>query len=115
MTAATIAVIFLVLSVASVVAIALASAGVIHRNRVIGIRTTSTLSSDEAWLRGHRAGLSPAAIGGTACAAFAVAGLIASVFPSQTVLSGVLVGCSVAAILAGGIWSTVRASRFAQE
>ena len=29
--------------------------GKLRRNRALGIRTTATLSSDEAWLRGHRA------------------------------------------------------------
>lgn len=115
MTAATIAVIFLVLAIASVASIALAANNVIRRNHIIGIRTAATLSSDDAWIRGHRAGLPPAAIGGAASAGFAIAGMIASASAPTPLLSEVLVGCSIAAILVGGVWSTVRASKFARD
>lgn len=114
MTTGTIAVIFLVLAAASAISVALASAGIIKRNRWIGIRTSATLSSDDAWHRGHRAGLIPATIGGATGAVFAIAGLITAGTPGQVDFAAVMLGCSIAATLAGGVWSTIRASRSAR-
>lgn len=104
-----IAVLFLILAVASVAVIALAAAGVLHRNRVVGIRTSVTLSSDDAWRRGHRAGLLPASIGSILSATFALVGLMVAGFSGTEMLAEVMVGCSIAAILVGGVWSTIRA------
>ncbi len=106
-----VAILLLILAVASVLVIGLAASGDLKRNRIIGIRTAATLSSDDAWRRGHRAGLLPAGIGAGTSAAFAVAGLVTAAAPRTDVLAQVMVACSIVAILAGGAWSTVRATR----
>lgn len=51
--------------------------GTLKRNPVLGVRTPSTLRSDEAWIAAHRAGAPQLAIGGWGVI---VAGLVAAAF-----------------------------------
>ncbi|KJL34305.1 SdpI family protein [Microbacterium azadirachtae] len=108
-----IAILFLALAALSVITIALAAAGSLGRNRFIGIRTAATLSSDDAWKRAHRAGLLPAGVGAFICALLAVIAIVLVQTHGSEPLAEVTVGCSIAAILVGGVWSTIRASRHA--
>ncbi|KJL34389.1 SdpI family protein [Microbacterium azadirachtae] len=108
-----VAILFLILAVLGVITIALAAAGILGRNRIIGIRTAATLSSDQAWKRAHRAGLLPAGAGASVCALFAITAIVLVETQRSEIVAEVMVGCSIAAILAGGVWSTIRASRHA--
>lgn len=107
----TIAILFLVLAVTSVITIALAAVGRLGRNRFVGIRTATTLVSDDAWKRAHRAGLMPACVGASVCALFAVVAIVLVRTAGSEPLAKTMTGCSIVAILAGGVWSTIRASR----
>ncbi|WP_353114389.1 SdpI family protein [Microbacterium sp.] len=65
---------------AGVLVLWLASAcrrGTLKRNPLLGVRTPSTLRSDEAWIAAHRAGAPQLAIGGWGLMA---AGAVAAVF-----------------------------------
>ncbi|NOJ60914.1 SdpI family protein [Arthrobacter sp. 260] len=56
---------------------AMLNSGRITRNNAIGLRTRATLSSDEAWERGHKAGVLWVAVSAIGAVTAAVLGLIA--------------------------------------
>ncbi|MEV7228117.1 MULTISPECIES: SdpI family protein [Polymorphospora] len=71
------------------------ASGRLGRNEITGIRTASTLSSDEAWLAAHRAARSVTEAGGWSVVAAAVA-VLATASPVQMV---VVVGAGTTLLL----------------
>ena len=85
------------------------------RNRAIGIRTKHTLSSDEAWRRGHRAGWPWVLSAGIAAAVTGTAGLSISLATrgvSEAVI-GILALVGFGAVLLLVVLSGVVANRAA--
>ncbi|WP_065963146.1 SdpI family protein [Curtobacterium sp. UCD-KPL2560] len=78
-----------------------AANGSLPRNRLAGVRTSITLSSDEAWRLGHRAALRPTIISAIATVTWAAISI--SVEPLRTpaavlVAAGLLVGGALLSI-----------------
>ena|GEM_PF-544322 len=97
-----------------------AAEGRLGPNRVAGIRTRATRSSDEAWVAAHRAGHKHTTWGGSALTLTApVAGLVAFLFggrdPGQTVAIwgvAILVGSMVSvALIVYGAWQGQQAAK----
>ncbi|MEL7156237.1 MAG: SdpI family protein [Actinomycetota bacterium] len=81
------------------------SRGILGRNHLVGIRTRTTLASDEAWAAGHRAGGPLTVAGGWAYVATGLALVPAGAFPGwvavAVIITGtaVLLGCCVGAVV----------------
>ena len=87
-------------------------AGGLARNRIAGIRTSATLSSDEAWAAGHRAGGPLMAAGGWA---YVVTGVVLLVTVRQPGwLALVVLGLGNVALITSCVMSVVRANRAAR-
>lgn len=92
-----------------------AAEGRLRPNQLAGLRTTATLSSEEAWRAGHAAGrrvTGQAALGSALLAG--VAGVLAVVDGASDVGVG-LVLTSAGVLLAGVVTSGVQAHRAARE
>ncbi|WP_378147677.1 SdpI family protein [Cnuibacter sp. UC19_7] len=87
----------------------LAAAGVLGKNRVVGIRIGSTLRSPAAWTAGHRAA-APWTWAGFALGAVAALGALLSTGSTAAVLAAIVVAMFVATI----VMSLVSASRGAR-
>lgn len=85
------------------------------RNRWAGIRTPSTMKSDEAWLAAHEAGAPLMSSAGTLGAAGGLVGVIAGVLgASEGVVVGlILVGALLMTVLL--IAATVKGARTARD
>ncbi|MGN7778947.1 SdpI family protein [Mycolicibacterium sp. 22603] len=90
-----------------------AASGRLARNQWVGIRTPSTMGSDQAWVAGHRAATrsTPFFVMNTvvACAVFAL-GLLGRWSAGGIVLVGV---CFFATFTVISVWTAVAASRAA--
>jgi len=89
--------------------------GRFKRNRWAGIRTPSTMKSDEAWRTAHEAGAPLMRSAGTLGAAGGLTGIVASLLGGS---EGVVVGlilAGVAAMTVLLILATVRGARAARE
>jgi len=74
-----------------------AADGRIRRNQIVGIRTVSTLESDEAWIAAHRRARGVTQWAGIAAI---VSGLGAALpVPMGVVVAGVIVGCLAMLVL----------------
>lgn len=67
--------------------------GTLPRNWIVGIRTTTTLASDEAWIRAHHASATPLLLGSIGTM---LAGLVLLLRPTN--------GFGLAIVTAGLIW-----------
>jgi hypothetical protein len=61
------------------------------RNHWIGIRTTATLASDDAWRRGHAAASTPILVGGAGLVVAAVAAVVAG---EDNAVVAAMIGCA---------------------
>ncbi|WP_165070294.1 SdpI family protein [Marisediminicola senii] len=90
----------------------------ITRNGAIGIRTKATMASDEAWIKGQRAGAPWVLAGALAAAAATLVGLIAlfatGFQPSQVVNASVILP-GFASVIAMLVLSGTAASRAAKQ
>ena len=89
-----------------------AASGRLGRNAFAGIRTPSTMASDEAWLAAHRRAERPSVLAAVTSIASGMPGLLPSVTTAVAVGS-VLVGC--AAMLGLVLWGARVGSRAASE
>jgi len=89
-----------------------AASGRLGRNAIAGIRTPSTMASDEAWLAAHRRAERPTVLAGVAAI---TSGLIALLLPAPApVLAGVvIVACVV--MLGLVLWAAWVGGRAARE
>ena len=88
-----------------------AASGRLRRNGIAGIRTPSTMASDESWLAAHRRAERPTVLAGVAAIA---SGLLALLLPAPVpVLAGlVIVACVVMlGLVLWGAWVGGRAAR----
>ena len=110
---AVIAAVLLSVAAAGVVAICWISAnGILGPNPMAGLRTKALLQSERTWQVGHQAAIRPMAIG----AVVAVVAAIGSVFATRDLTTYlIMLGVSVAAIVAGLIVATVVAGRAARR
>ncbi|PZE80680.1 hypothetical protein DEI91_13980 [Curtobacterium sp. MCBD17_032] len=83
-----------------------AATGSLPRNSIAGVRTSVTLSSDEAWQVGHRAALRPTIISGIATATWCTVSIAAA--PLDTPVA-VLVAAGL--LVAGALLSVPAAHR----
>lgn len=104
-----ISVVFPVLLLLAAVLIQLAANGVLHRNRMAGIRVRATLSTDAAWVAGHKAAAAAVWLG---FAVSAAAGLCAVLLDGW--LANVFGGVVIVVLIATIAISTVQASRGAR-
>lgn len=91
-----------------------AAAGRLERNYWAGIRTRTTLASDDAWLAAHRAARAPVEAGGWGAVAAGVVVLFMPADPEAAIPLTVIAGAVV--MLAGvlvGAWRGVRAAKAA--
>lgn len=102
-------VVFPALLLLAAVLFQLAAGGVIGKNRVVGIRIGSTLSSPEAWVAGHRAA-APWAWAGFAVGAVAGVGSSMSTGTTAAAWAAIVVAAFVATIVA----TLITASRAAR-
>lgn len=94
---------------AAVVTTALAvltATGTVGRNRFVGVRMPTTMRSDDAWRRAHRAALVPTVIAGAVTSATCVVSVAAG--RADDPLAVIL--CAVP-LLVGALWSVVAANR----
>ncbi|SKB04694.1 SdpI/YhfL protein family protein [Aeromicrobium choanae] len=87
-----------------------AAAGRLERNALVGIRTPSTMASDEAWLAAHQRAERPTKAAAITSAAVAAACLLP--MPEAALITVVLGGC--AAILGLAIHAAVVGGRAAR-
>lgn len=87
-----------------------AASGRLKRNAVAGIRTASTMASDEAWLAAHRRAKTPTVVAGAVSIAAALVVLLP--VPSGVFVAAVLVSAVLDVVLV--LWGAavgVRAAR----
>ncbi len=81
------------------------------RNGMLGLRIPSTMSSDQAWIAGHRAAAKPAWIGFVVITVVAVTFLV---LPGSTATPGIGVIVVAIVFVATFAWLLVAASRAAR-
>lgn len=89
----------------------LGSTGRLGRNSLLGIRSPSTMTSDEAWRAGHRAATIPAWSGFTAMGIIALISWVLVDSPAATGICTMIIG---ALFIVTGTWSIIAASRAAR-
>ncbi|MCB2224903.1 MAG: SdpI family protein [Actinobacteria bacterium] len=89
--------------------------GRFRRNKWAGIRTPSTMKSDEAWRVAHEAGAPAMSAAGTLGAAGGITGIIAAFlgFGEGVVVGLILIGAALMTVLL--IVATVKGARAARE
>ena len=95
---------FLVVGVVALATAWLAARGRLPRNRLIGLRTSSTLSSDAAWCAGHKAAAWSLVVLG--CVMLLAGAVLVVVDPSsraRQVIEGGTVAVVLPIVLAGGV------------
>jgi uncharacterized membrane protein len=98
----TAAIVLIVLSALVVITGVLGAFGKLPRNRLAGVRTAATMSSDEAFATANRIAAPAIILGGLAAMAAGVAGLFVSPAASNTIAAvGVLLMAALAIL--GGI------------
>ncbi|GAB3808954.1 hypothetical protein GCM10028798_35920 [Humibacter antri] len=102
------AVILTIVAIGLTVMIILCAVGVIPRNSIAGLRLPAMFASDEAWMRGHRAGIAPAVIASIVCIVVTVIGLAVPAFTGGTIIV-------IVALLAGLVIAAVLGSRAASR
>lgn len=90
------------------------ASGRLKRNYWAGIRTRTTLASDDAWFAAHRAARPPVEAGGWAAAAAGVVVLFLPADPEALIPLTVIAGAVVMlALIMVGAWRGVRAAKAA--
>jgi uncharacterized membrane protein len=92
-----------------------AANGKLARNQWVGIRTPSTMKSDQAWMAGHRAALRMAPLFVLVTVAICVALFAAAVYASTTKVVVIIGFGSIAVVLVLLIWSSVVAGKAAKS
>ena len=95
--------------------------GSLGRNQLVGIRTKWTMSSDERWAAGHRAGARRILIGGVGGAAICALAILSGVLVLLGVAESVTNGVIAALVIGSSAWlvawmiaATVSANRAAK-
>ncbi|MFE6734815.1 SdpI family protein [Microbacterium sp. NPDC057650] len=99
-----------VVAVVVILSVVLPARRILRRNGWLGIRTTATLASDEAWARGHRAAVLPASLTG----GIAIVGGVVAMSLGHGRDIAVVVGIAVV-LVAGGVWIAAVARRAAMR
>ena len=97
---------------------AMLNSGRITRNNAIGLRTRATLSSDEAWERGHKAGarwIAASAVGAATATVLGVVALLATGFEPNEPTNAVVILFGMFAIIGPLIAAGVAADRAAKK
>jgi len=89
--------------VAIVGAGALGKAGRLSRQSIVGIRTKSTMASDEAWFAAHRAGAVWVMAGGVLMALGGVLTILAETEEAAGVVALITAGVGLVPIVIGGV------------